>query len=414
MAWLYLTKELSQSRSSSFSTAAALLLIVDPTCTVCCRSNAPDLLSSLETLTSTLIQHQLALPALPLLALWEHVALHATHNTASVVLARVQRVKALCQLGLLAEAVVVLRGVLQGSSLPGLLLQAPQPILGQDGTGPVQQQHLEAGGKGGSGTADAGDVSGAAAVFNAGKWPAHASNAAMQAYIADMVLPACVAAEYGPWLCGQVAVARAAWLAAVGSVPNCWKSGSYLADASSYSSSSEGKPNGSGNHGANAAASAAGKASAGGAAGESAESKLLEKAAKLLQSVIKASRVALGLPAIAGCSWDTDSSEAAPSAGSATAAKGAHSSGSKGAPAKGSSGKQAKGHGAKGGKADKHHKGAAAAAGAEVAASASAFAEAVDYLVQAQHQQLLVEGLMHLAEVRERNGKVLLCLHQGG
>ncbi|WIA10725.1 hypothetical protein OEZ85_010899 [Tetradesmus obliquus] len=138
------------------------------------RCNAPDLLSSLESLTHILIQQHISLPALPLLALWEHVALHATHNTPSLVLARVMRVKALSQLALLAEAGIVLRGLLQGSNLPGVLLQGPQPILGPDGVGPIQQS-AEAGSKGstGSSAADAAEVSGAAAAFYASKWPGH-------------------------------------------------------------------------------------------------------------------------------------------------------------------------------------------------------------------------------------------------
>jgi hypothetical protein len=369
-------------------------------CCCCYRCNAADLLSSLETLAGILIEHRLSLAALPLLSLWEHVALHATHNTPSLVLARVKRVKALCQLGLLAEAGIVLRGLLQGSTLPGVLLHAPQPILGQDGLGPLQQQQQsEGGGKGAAGNtgvAEAGDAAGAAAVLNAGRWSGHASNAAALA-MADAVLPACVADVYGPWLCGQVAVARAAWLAAAGSVPNCWRSGCYPFEAAGSSSSADVKAGGASSH-ATPAAAAAGKGGAAAAAGESAESKLLDKAAKLLQGVIRTSRITLGLPAIAGCNWDQDSGEAGAAAGNATGAKGTSSS-SKGSPTKGSGVKQAKGHGGKGGKGDKHGQGAAAAAAAASAAGAGSVGEGVDHLLQAQQQQLLVEGLMQLAEV---------------
>jgi hypothetical protein len=135
----------------------------------------------------------------------------------------------------------------------------------------------------------------------------------------------------------------------------------------------------------------------------------MDKAAKLLQGVTRASRVALGLPAVAGCGWDHDSGETGAAAGTGTAAKGTSSgggSGSKGSPAKASGGKQAKGHGTKGGKADKHHRGAAAAA---AAAGGGVAAEGVDPLVQAQHQQLLVEGLMQLAEVSS-----VYCMALGG
>jgi hypothetical protein len=213
-----------------------------------------------------------------------------------------------------------------------------------------------------------------------------------------------VGEAYGPWLCGQVTIARAAWLAAAGSVPNCWKSGSYPAEAagsSSSSNSTDGKAGGASSH-ATTAAAAAGKGGAAAATGESAESNVLEKAAQLLHGVIKTSRIALGLPAVAGCSWDDDAGEVgAAAAGTGTGAKSTSSSGSKGSQSKGSGGKQAKGHGAKGSKGDKHGHGAAAAAAAAAAnaAAAGAASEGVDQLLQAQQQQLLVEGLMQLAEV---------------
>jgi hypothetical protein len=186
-----------------------------------------------------------------------------------------------------------------------------------------------------------------------------------------------------------VAIARAVWFAAAGGVPNCWKSGSYPAEtAGSSSNSADGKAGGGSSH-ATPAAAAAGKGggAAAAAAGESTESKLLEKAAQLLQGVIRTSHTALGLPAVAGCTWDHDGGEAAAAAaaGSGTGGKGTSSSGSKGSLGKGGGGKQAKGHGAKVGKADKHGHGAAA--------------EGADQLLQAQQQQLLVEGLMQLAEV---------------
>jgi hypothetical protein len=224
-----------------------------------------------------------------------------------------------------------------------------------------------------------------------------------------------VGEAYGPWLCGQVAIARAVWLAAAGSVPNCWKGGSYPAEAagsSSSSNSADGKAGGASSH-ATPAAAAAGKGGAAAATGESTEFKLLDTAAQLLQGVIKTSRIALGLPAVAGCSWDHDAGEVgATAAGSGTAAKGTSSGGSKGSQSKGSGGKQAKGHGAKGGKGDTHGHGAAAAAAAAAAnaAAAGAASEGVDQLLQAQQQQLVVEGLMQLAEVSKTRPTVQRCL----
>jgi hypothetical protein len=78
-----------------------------------CRCNAHDLTASLETLCSILLENQLCLPMLPLLSMWEHTALHVTHQMPSVVWCRIMRVKTLAQLGMLAEAGSVLQDLLR-------------------------------------------------------------------------------------------------------------------------------------------------------------------------------------------------------------------------------------------------------------------------------------------------------------
>ncbi len=79
----------------------------------CCRCSIPDMLSGLETMTSTLLEAELPLRALPATALIEHSAVHIAHDVLATVRARILRAEALCQLGLLAEAADVLRQLMQ-------------------------------------------------------------------------------------------------------------------------------------------------------------------------------------------------------------------------------------------------------------------------------------------------------------
>jgi hypothetical protein len=167
-----------------------------------CRCNALDLRSALGTMCSTLLEADLALPLLPMTVLWEHLASHVVPRTDAAVLARVVRVRALCSLGILAPAADILVALIKGRGLPGALFPALKPL--SEMYDRVQRPR-----------------------YDASRWPSHADNAACIAFICDAELPSGVADVYGPWLSGQVVLARAKWLAAAGAEPDCWQCGGH-------------------------------------------------------------------------------------------------------------------------------------------------------------------------------------------
>ena len=78
-----------------------------------CRCCSADLLSGLQTLAGCLLDANMALPALPVLSMHEWVARHVVQDAAATVGVRVQRVRALCQLGLPSQAVQLLSMLLK-------------------------------------------------------------------------------------------------------------------------------------------------------------------------------------------------------------------------------------------------------------------------------------------------------------
>ena len=98
------------------------------------RCNVTDLLSGLETVVSVLLDHGLALEALPVISLWEYVAHYVTRQLHSVLLCRLQRVEALCQLGLMAEACGVLLGLLGGLGLADPVMDTDFVVKAEDGS----------------------------------------------------------------------------------------------------------------------------------------------------------------------------------------------------------------------------------------------------------------------------------------
>ena len=79
----------------------------------CCRCCSADLLSGLQSLAACLLDANMALPALPVLSMHEWVTRHVVQDAAATVGVRVQRVRALCQLGLPSQAVQLLSMLLK-------------------------------------------------------------------------------------------------------------------------------------------------------------------------------------------------------------------------------------------------------------------------------------------------------------
>ena len=79
----------------------------------CCRCCSADLLSGLQTLAACLLDASMALPALPVLSMHEWVTRHVVQDAAATAGVRVQRVRALCQLGLPSQAVQLLTMLLK-------------------------------------------------------------------------------------------------------------------------------------------------------------------------------------------------------------------------------------------------------------------------------------------------------------
>lgn len=427
----------------------------------CCRCDAADVASSLECLSLVLQEQQLHLLMLPLLAVWEHTTLYITHDRAATVLARITRVKALAALGLMPQAASILQTLMQGAHLPGLLLGPTQPLLDQNGLAVDLAQNRPKGHAGESKGAASGAAAAAGALddaddgrrqlYCAGQWCSHPSNTDFLQFVAEGTLDAAVVQAYGPWLCGHLDLARAAFLTAAGAAVKCWVSSrpsqvaadvmagppqpaaadgepnSCLPTASSAASASTAAApaaqtsaaattKGGKSVSAAAAAAAASAAQAGAAVTQKAstgaiqhapgasppsdaERKLLGAAAHLLQGVIVASCSASGTSAASlGLPWaeqgPPDNSTAAPAKAATTKDKPGHGSSTA---AKGTQkqGKGGRAH-AQGSAGGQQHE----AQGADDAAAADIRAAAAAETLAAQHQQLLVDALLQLVAVQ--------------
>ena len=305
----------------------------------------PDVLSGLEALTSVLLDAELPLEALPLIALWEHTAVHAAGQLQATLLARLARARALVALGLLGPAADVIASLMAGVRLPcvelpgggALVLRAPDgaPLPAPGAPAPR---------------------------YDASQPPGWEGNRECLQYIADGALAEGLAGLYGPWAVAQLAGARAAFLAAAGAVPHCWKGSSPAS-------------------GQRAAAEAAGPV-------EQIEGAVLAKAAALLQASVADSRAALGLPALLFPAIDV----------SLSAAPAAAAKGGKGAPAAAAvASAAAPVKQSAGGKPPSS--GATPVAGSTPRLDASASPDQL--LVTAQHCHAVVTGLLQLAQVEE-------------
>ena len=101
----------------------------------CCRCCSADLLSGLETLAACLLDANMALPALPVLSMHEWVARHVVQDAAATVGVRVQRVRALCQLGLPSQAVQLLNMLLKVQRTVAARVQGCANALSATGPG---------------------------------------------------------------------------------------------------------------------------------------------------------------------------------------------------------------------------------------------------------------------------------------
>jgi hypothetical protein len=154
-----------------------------------------DVMEGTDAIASALLDGHCALECLPLMALWEWAAYHVARNSAQVVRCRVLRVQALCKLGCLADAVDVVVGLMKGLHIPDALCPRDLPLTKQRAR-PVLNPSVPVG--------------------------ATSNTEAVQFLCKGGVLPK-VAAEYGPWACAQIAMARAAVLQGLGCHAYAWK-----------------------------------------------------------------------------------------------------------------------------------------------------------------------------------------------
>lgn len=166
------------------------------------RCSLADVMSGLETIATVLVDSGMVLPALPVIALWEHTASHKARSVSGTVLCRTIRARALIHLGLMAEAASVLLGLMSGSKLPSRMLDSDLVVKGSDGVA-LQIPALP--------------------TFSNALPPSHADNQACMDYISDVAVPPPLVELYGPWLTAQLAIARAGFLVQLGSVRDCWK-----------------------------------------------------------------------------------------------------------------------------------------------------------------------------------------------
>eukprot|EP00775_Hariotina_reticulata_P005829 gene5829-6070_t len=375
------------------------------------RSNAYDLTASLETVCSILFEHQLHLQMLPLLSMWEHTALHVAHQTESVVWCRTVRVKTLAQLGLLAEAGRVLQDLLQGSRLPGKLLSAPQPVLGTDGQGMGIPEGTGGGSSAASGSIPGKETNTAATgkpvaarlpVFHAAMWPAHAINAAFIDWVLTAELAACLSQAYGPWLCGQLEMARAAWLTAASSPGSKWLYSSDGTPAGAASASPVAVATTPGPKGGSHSAASGSKGIVGTIAAGM-DTVMLERGIELLQGVVLAAQqvVASASSDLAALSWEQEDCSSRSSNSSAAKDAGKFGKGSN----KAEAGTGAKGNQVKG----KLKSAGRSLPSSDVTSDVCMAPPAPD--VVAANVQLMVDGLLLLGEAKLQCWQPYQALH---
>lgn len=236
------------------------------------RVNMSDLLSGLETLADVLVDSELALEALPLLALWEHVALHVTRNVGATVMCRIQRARALVSLGLLPAASKVLIQLMQGRDLPDPVIPDAALVVKSEDGAPLLLP--------------------AVAPLSGRHAPGTQENKPVLGLIAHGPVPAPVEALYGGWAVARLALVRAAFLMRIGGMPNLWRSVNPASGKRVGPGPSETKADAKGKPATGkgpAAAAAAATATAGAAAGgevvtlpEAVEASLLEAAVVLV------------------------------------------------------------------------------------------------------------------------------------
>ena len=83
------------------------------------------MVSNLPEVIDTLLANEQALLALPVIAVLEWLAQHICHDVPATVAVRCQRAQAAVQLGLLAEAAVVLANLLQVSARSSMCAACP-------------------------------------------------------------------------------------------------------------------------------------------------------------------------------------------------------------------------------------------------------------------------------------------------
>ena len=98
------------------------------------RCNLTDLLSSLETLTSILIDNDLDLEALPMLSLWEYVAYRVARSLPMTIRSRLRRSQALSNLGLVGPASSTIMGLIAGNNLPDAARSDADLVIGGGGS----------------------------------------------------------------------------------------------------------------------------------------------------------------------------------------------------------------------------------------------------------------------------------------
>eukprot|EP00854_Cymbomonas_tetramitiformis_P001513 gene1513-2147_t len=164
------------------------------------RANLSDLLDLLHFISDYLLLNDRLLESLPVLALYEYMALHAARDIVYTVSARTLRVRALSRVGNLAGATRIIVDLLQGRRLPGkgndekLVLLDPSLLVPQSEVLPYNNMEL----------------------------PKHPANVTVAEYIGTAELPDLLAKMYGAQLVAEINVGRAIFLRVLGEVPSCW------------------------------------------------------------------------------------------------------------------------------------------------------------------------------------------------
>jgi hypothetical protein len=161
-----------------------------------------DLLSGVETIAVVLVDSGLALEALPVISLWEHVALYVTRSVNATLMCRIQRARALIHLGLLAEASSVVIGLMQGAALPDATLDTHLVLRSEEDGSPLVLPPV--------------------APLSGRLMPGDPANKACITLVAQGPVPGPVERLYGPWVVAHLALVRAGLLMRLGGMPNLW------------------------------------------------------------------------------------------------------------------------------------------------------------------------------------------------